>query len=294
MLKPHFRAAVKDGGALELSIYDDIGENPWTGGGVSAKAVKQQLDKSAGNFGRISVRINSPGGDAFEGVAIGNLLQSAGVPVDVFVDGIAASAASIIAMAGTTRTMAKNAMMMIHNAWGFCAGNAADMAKTADTLNKVSESIANTYTETTGKSLAEIKTMMDDETWMGADDCVKHGFATAITPSGDNKALAMASGFKTLSKFRHTPESLKADSTPCDCECQECRDGDCGACTHVGCQCPGCEECGAQAEAKAAKKKKKSDPADEAETTKAADSLAAKTAADQRARELQLMRMRTI
>ena len=118
--------------------------------------MKQQIDE-AGPFTRLAVRINSPGGDAFEGVAIHNLLRAQGKPVDVYVDGIAASAASIIAMAGDTRSMGSNTMMMIHNAWSSCTGYADDMRKMADTLDRVSTAVAQTYIDRAGLSKDDVK-----------------------------------------------------------------------------------------------------------------------------------------
>ncbi len=209
MLKPFFAAAVKPGGTLELSIYEQIGRD-FFGDGVTAKSVKQQLD--AAQFSRIAVRINSPGGDAFEGLAIGNLLRSTKKPIDVFVDGIAASAASIIAMAGHTRTMGANAMLMIHNAWTLCAGDGNDMRKMADTLDKISDSIAQTYMERTGKSLDDIKALMDAETWMSAQDAVDGGFATGITEESSEEAMALASTFAALDTMKHVPQELRNSS----------------------------------------------------------------------------------
>ena len=95
--RPYFRAALQTDGTLEILVYDDIGENFWDGGGVTAKSVKQQLDQ-APNYSKILLRINSPGGDAFEGVAIYNVLRAQKKPVEVAIDGIAASAASIAAI----------------------------------------------------------------------------------------------------------------------------------------------------------------------------------------------------
>lgn len=289
MPKPHFKAALKDG-TLDLAVYGDIGANWWDDNGVTASTVKKEMD--AVSFDRIVVRINSPGGDAFEGVAICNLLRSAGKPVDVFIDGIAASAASIIAMAGDTRTMGKGAMMMIHNAWGFCQGNAADMTKMASTLQGASDAIAETYTDSTGKTLAEIKKMMDDETWMGADECMANGFATAVT-ANNAKAMAMVGRFKAIAVFRHVPESLKANQgVACECECQECLDGNCDECSHIDCDCPGCENCGMMAANSAAAKIKADAAKEPPPVPEPAPTPVDHTAA--RNRELRLMRMRLI
>src|SRR5207249_2751683 len=142
---------------LEMIVYTPIGES-WDGSGVTASAIKDQIDQSKG-FNKILVRVNSPGGDAFEGITIHNLLRAQKVPIQVCVDGIAASAASIIAMAGDDIVMSSgNSMMMIHNAAGLCVGNAADLRKLADVLDKVSVSIGQTYVSKTGKTVEDIST----------------------------------------------------------------------------------------------------------------------------------------
>ena len=208
-LVPLFKAALQPSGVLELLVYEEIGENFWTGGGVTAKSVKQSLD-TAGSFESITLRINSPGGDAFEGAAIYSLLRASGKPVNVFVDGIAASAASIIAMAGDTITMSNVAMLMVHNAWSLCMGDGDDMRKCADTLDKVSASIAQAYVARTGKSVAEIKAIMDEETWMGAQECVDEGFATDVAEPDekDDASMALASSFRALAKLKKVPSAL--------------------------------------------------------------------------------------
>lgn len=246
--KPFFRASVQSDGTLELLIYEDIGEDWWDGGGLTAKTVREQLDR-AGLYSRISVRINSPGGDAFEGVAIGNVLKATGKPVDVAVDGIAASAASIIAMCGSTITMAHNAMMMIHNAWTFEMGDSRAMAKMAERLDKIDGAIAQTYVDRTGKSMDDVRAMMDAETWMSADECMEQGFATAIAAEPDAEkeaeALAMARGFRTLAKMKRVPAKLKAEETvECACDCQNCMDGECENCTMQDCEDQACKDAG--------------------------------------------------
>lgn len=240
-LKPCFRAAVQDDGTLDLLVYEDIGPDWWGDGGVTAKTVKQQID-NAGAFDRISVRINSPGGDAFEGVAIMNLLKAQKKPVDVYIDGIAASAASIIAMAGSTITMGKSAMMMVHNAWTFCMGDGDAMRKCADTLDKISESIGSAYVARTGKTADEIKSIMDAETWMGAEECVQEGFATSVAEDEDDSAMALARSFRQLAKLKNVPESLKvsAENGACTCQCQPCIDGNCTSCDCDGCDAVNC------------------------------------------------------
>ena len=244
-IKPFFRAALQPDGTLEMMIYEEIGYNFWTGEGVTAKSVKEQIDQ-AGPYSKIAIRINSPGGDAFEGLAIHNLIRAQGKPVDVFVDGIAASSASIIAMAGDTITMGHNALMMIHNAWTMCVGYAADMRKMADVLDKISASIAQTYVDRTKQSMKAVLAMMDAKTWMSAEDCVRDGFATQIAPQPDegleNRALTMARNFKALRLLKNTPQKLK-NGVACTCDCENCIAGECENCTNAECMDQNCMDC---------------------------------------------------
>lgn len=173
------RSKVKDDGILELYVYGSIG-NDWWGGGMSAEGMRQAIAQ-ADKHTAIRVCINSMGGDAFEGVAMYNLLRQQDKPITTRVHGMAASAASIIAMAGDTIEMGSNTMLMVHNAQVGIRGYAKDLRKQADVLDSVSGSIANTYVDRTGKSMAEVQKLMDEETWMSAFDAVRAGFATVIT-----------------------------------------------------------------------------------------------------------------
>jgi ATP-dependent protease ClpP protease subunit len=247
-LKPFFNAST-NGGTLEMMLYNVIGGGYYDG--VTAEDIKQQMDE-AGAYTNIVMRINSPGGDAFEGIAIHNLLRASKKPVETVVDGLAASAASIVAMAGDKITIAHNAMMMIHNASAVCVGNASDMRKEADTLDKVSASIAQTYVDRTGTDLETVQAMMDEETWMSADDCIKNGFATQLSEdpadAGQSaRALALARSFKTLRDLKNVPAVLKnednPDDTVCACDCDNCSAGDCSNCSNVGCDDPNCIDC---------------------------------------------------
>lgn len=249
--KPFFRAALQSDGTLELLVYEDIGESWFSDGGVTAKSVKASMDAS-GNYDRILVRINSPGGDASEGLAIRNLLRSTKKPVDVYVDGIAASSASIIAMAGDTITMGLGAMLMIHNAFAVAGGDADDHRQLADVLDTVSASIAQVYAQRTGKNLDEVQSLMDAESWFNAQECLDNGFATAITEEPDvqieSSALALARQFKALRKMKHVPAALKrgasARDEECECDCASCLAGDCSACSNADCDDAVCAENG--------------------------------------------------
>jgi ATP-dependent Clp protease protease subunit len=218
-VKPCFRAALGADNVLEFLIYEEIGAtfDWWTGesSGISAKSVKAEID-SAANYSSIRVRINSPGGDAFEGVAILNILKTQGKPVNVLIDGIAASAASIIAMAGDTIEMGSGAMMMIHQAWGVCIGNATDMSQMAGALSSVDKSIAKTYADRSGQDIAKISAMMSAETWLTADEAVELKLATSTQGEQPDGALAMARNFKALARFAHVPKNLKPEPAPAD------------------------------------------------------------------------------
>lgn len=159
----------------ELLIYGDIGESMW-GDSVTASDVKSLLD---GMSGDISVRINSPGGSVFDGFAIYNLLRSHNGTVTVHVDGLAASAASVIAMAGDEIVMGNASMLMIHDPWTMAVGDSGEMRKTAETLDKIRDSIVDAYAgKASDISRDDIAQMMADETWMTASEAQSMGFAT--------------------------------------------------------------------------------------------------------------------
>ena len=159
-----------------LSIFDDIGAY-----GVSAKSFLNDLRTVTTD--EVDVEINSPGGDVFAGLAIYNGLRASGKKINVKVLGLAASAASLVAMAGDTIEMPENAFMMIHNPWGFAMGGADEMRNTADVLDKIGTGLVSTYTKRTGKTDQEITALLDAETWMTAQEAVDAGFATSVTPA---------------------------------------------------------------------------------------------------------------
>ncbi|MDN7970667.1 Clp protease ClpP [Burkholderia multivorans] len=171
---PDVRAANADDAAA-ISIYDSIGDN-WEGTGVTAKRISAALRNIGAR--EVTVNVNSPGGDFFEGVAIYNLLREHKAKVTVNVIGLAASAASVIAMAGDEILMGDGAFLMIHNAWAVAIGNRHDMAAAAATLAPFDAAMAKLYAQRAGISEETAAAMMDKETWIGADQAVKDGFAT--------------------------------------------------------------------------------------------------------------------
>lgn len=166
-----FEARSADG-VTRIDLFDEIGDF-----GVSAKDFISQLDAASGD---VVLRINSPGGDVFAGIAIYNALVAYPEKVRVEVTGVAASAASIIAMAGDEIAIAENAFVMIHNAWGVTIGNQEDHDEASDLLGQIDQSLANTYARKTGLDVRAIVKMMAAETWFNGADAKANGFATEI------------------------------------------------------------------------------------------------------------------
>ena len=162
----------------DLLLYGVIGDDGYWDS-VGSKEFAEDL-KAIEDVETINVRINSPGGDVFAGQAIYSTLKRCKAKINVYIDGLAASIASLIAMAGDKVIMPKNSMMMIHKPWTFSAGNANDMRTTADTLDKVEESLVVAYVDKTGLSEDEIKTLLDAETWLTASDALAKGFCDEI------------------------------------------------------------------------------------------------------------------
>jgi ATP-dependent protease ClpP protease subunit len=187
-------------GSLTLDMYDYIGADMF-GDGITEGMVSNALKTSDAKT--VTLNINSPGGDAFAGVAIRNVLAQSNKTVKVNVVGLAASAASIIAMAGDTITMHSGSVMMIHPAQAIAMGDAAEMRKMADTLDTVTQSIADVYVAKTGLDKQSVLDMMTAETWMSSDEAVAKGFATGVS-----KEQAAVKNSYDLSKFRNTPSDL--------------------------------------------------------------------------------------
>lgn len=189
----------------DIYIYDEIGF--W---GVTAKQFISDLN-ALGDITHINLHINSPGGDVFEGIAIFNALKTHGASITVYVDGVAASMASVIAMVGNPVIMPENTFMMIHKPFGFTGGDAEDMRTYADLLDKVEAVLLPAYAQKTGKTTDEIAAMLADETWMSGAECLAHGFADQVTPAV--KAMACIQSKRT-EEFKKMPESIRNMITP--------------------------------------------------------------------------------
>ena len=164
-----------------IGIYDPIGYDYWDDSGVTAKRIGAALRSLDG--ADVVVNINSPGGDVFEGLAIYNLLREYKGHVTVRVLGVAASAASFIAMAADEIQIARAGFFMIHNAWTGLWGNRNDLRETADFLEQIDDTIADIYHVKSGLSMDELKADMDKERWINGRDAIDSGFADAFLPS---------------------------------------------------------------------------------------------------------------
>lgn len=173
----NFRNVSQDEG--ELTVYGEIGES-WWGDTVSSKRFAKDL-AALGSIKNLTVKINSGGGDVFAGHAILGMLKDHPAKVTVRTEGLAASAASVIAMGGDEIIMHSSDFMMIHNPAASMRGEAKDMEKMAETLTIIKDGIMNAYAGRTGKSKEEISKMMDDETWMTGEDAVRLGFADRLS-----------------------------------------------------------------------------------------------------------------
>lgn len=182
----------------ELFIYDVIGQD-WFGGGITAASVIDSLEGFKGK--RVMVRINSPGGVADEGIAIYNALKRYEGGVDTVVDALAASAASIIALAGEARTTSAGGRWMIHRAMAFAMGNAVDMEKAASTLAKYDASIVEIYSQYMPPD-TDIMSLLTAETWYNTDEAIAAGLSTGKADSVA-KAEPMNAAW-----FRNAPAAL--------------------------------------------------------------------------------------
>ena len=188
----------------ELTLYGEISDVTWWGDEITPKQFKEELD-ALGDIDTLNVYINSPGGDVFAGQTIYSMIKRHKAQVNVYIDGVAASIASLIAMAGDKVIMPANAMMMVHNPWAFAAGNAQDFRKLADDLDKIRDSMIVAYESKSALTTDEIKKLLDAETWLSAKDCHEYGFADEIEEA---KQAAACVDKKYLSRYKNVPEEL--------------------------------------------------------------------------------------
>lgn len=193
-----------------IDIYGAIMPDAWIWGeddaDTSAMSFRKQLDKFE-DIDEIVVNINSPGGSVFEGVSIFNMLKNHPAKVTVNVDGLAASIASVIAMAGDVVKMPSNSMIMIHNAMTGEFGNAKELRKAADDLDKINQSVVNSYlTKVPSMNTSELQEMLDAETWLDADDALKLGMVDEVVRPV--QAVAKIDD-ELMARFKSVPDKVK-------------------------------------------------------------------------------------
>ncbi len=174
----------------DMYIFGTISSYPWREKDKDAYAVVKELQDL--NVDEISVHINSTGGSVAEGLAIYNVLKNHKAKVTTYCDGFACSAASVIFMAGEKRVMNEASLLMIHNAWTYGMGNAAELRKQAEDLDIITQASVNAYVRNSTISEEEIKKMMDAETWISAEKAKEYGFATQIYEEEVNEASQSA------------------------------------------------------------------------------------------------------
>ena len=183
----------KAGETADVYIFDEIGTY-----GITAQEfindIKDLKDTP------INLRINSLGGDVFDGMAMYNVIKRREAKTTVYIEGIAASIATIIALGADEVVMAENSLFMIHNAWGGSMGEAKDMRKTADTLDKISSELIDIYRKKTGLSYEGLSAMMDEETWLNANEAFEMGFIDTISDSIKVAAKYDVSKFKNITQ----------------------------------------------------------------------------------------------
>ena len=177
--QPDSEGDATPGSTADVYVYEAIG------GWFGMTADDFVRDVAGLDVDHIDLHLNSPGGDVFEGVAMANVLRQHRASVTVWVDGLAASAASVVAMAGDEVVMGLGAQMMVHDAWSFAIGDAADMRQTADRLDSVSDSLASTYAARAGGTAAEWRAVMVAERWYTAEQAVEVGLADRVASDED-------------------------------------------------------------------------------------------------------------
>lgn len=195
------RAATSE---AEVWLYDEIGEN-WFGGGISAKSFIDELNGLSRDISTVRLRINSPGGDVFDAFAMYQALLRHPANVVAEIDALAASAASVIAMAGDTIRMADTSLMMIHEPWTFTLGNSAEHREQADLLDQVAGNILRAYARRQDVDAEAIRAAMAAETWYTAAEAKEAGLVDEIVDAPVAVAAKIPPG-----RYRNTPQRLAA------------------------------------------------------------------------------------
>ena len=199
------------GNAGELFLYGEISDTPWWGDEITPAQFQKEL-AALGDISTLDVHINSPGGDIFAGFSLYNILNRHTATKTVHIDGLAASAASVVVMAGDVIKMPANATLMIHNAWTYAGGGAEELRKTADELDRINDQMADIYAARTGKEKDEISALMTAETWMSGTEALNMGFVNELIEN--KKVAACADTEKWFALYKHAPKEPLENREP--------------------------------------------------------------------------------
>ena len=215
-----FKVINKSITVAEIILYADIGEDWWgDGSSVSARDFNKILKDIPDSVNEIQLRINSPGGDVFDGITIYNRLKQHKAKIVVYVDAMAASIASIIALAGDEIIFGEGASMMIHKPWTRATGNSNDIMNVVDRLDEVEEQLVGIYARRTGMERAELKDLMAKETWFDAEQAIEAGFADRAMEQGEDFNVAAsldgASWIRNKPNFKNFNDIVKKEINTC-------------------------------------------------------------------------------
>lgn len=210
-----YYSLVQEGTTADIDIYGDITSWEWNESDVSAYNLSKQLDELS-DVDTINVNINSYGGEVAEGLAIYNALKRHKAKVVTRCDGFACSIASVIFMAGDDRVMNEASLLMIHNAWTWAKGNAAELRKQAEDLDIITQASKNAYLASVTITEDELSALMDGESWITPSDAVKWGFATCIEGSGESDKPSQNARLAVFAKFMKDEEGEVPDDEPGD------------------------------------------------------------------------------
>lgn len=200
--------------ATDIYLYGDVGDG-WWGETIRADRIKEILQETPSDT--INIHIQSYGGDVFEGITIYNLLRNSKKAINVYVDGIAASSASIIALAGDKLIMPKNTQFMIHNPWTYTWGNANEMEKVVAQLRTCENSIIATYMEKFVGTEDELRQLLDAETFMTAEEAVAFGFADELLEEDEEKTEpALSVSARLMNKYGNKPKNQSQEEVSKD------------------------------------------------------------------------------
>lgn len=210
-MKKPFYQMTQDDNSAELLVYGDITSYKWYEDDVCSYDLAKELEELQGKD--LTVRINSYGGEVAQGLAIYNLLKGYKGNVTTLCDGFACSAASVVFMAGQKRRMPKSSLLMIHNAWSYAYGDSNELRKKADDLEKITQPSIEIYKANSNLDEETIKTMMDEETWITAEEAYEYGFATSIVEDEENQSVRDEMFSKLVHRVKQLEKSVEPKPT---------------------------------------------------------------------------------